>query len=79
MTAYLDVGQVEIASVDYVCELGYEYAFGADISPDMLGAERSDFGGVVLGQRLRDKLLPKLISGELRVKDAERFLEEMGL
>jgi type I restriction enzyme S subunit len=24
---------------------------------------------------LRDTLLPKLISGELRVKDAERFLE----
>jgi type I restriction enzyme S subunit len=25
---------------------------------------------------LRDTLLPKLISGELRVKDAERFLEK---
>ncbi|MBC7315346.1 MAG: GIY-YIG nuclease family protein, partial [Chloroflexi bacterium] len=28
---------------------------------------------------LRDALLPKLISGELRVKDAERFLERRGL
>ena len=28
---------------------------------------------------LRDALLPKLISGEQRVKDAERFLEERGL
>jgi type I restriction enzyme S subunit len=28
---------------------------------------------------LRDALLPKLISGEIRVKDAERFLEERGL
>ena len=28
---------------------------------------------------LRDALLPKLISGERRVKDAERFLEERGL
>jgi len=28
---------------------------------------------------LRDALLPKLISGELRVKDAERFLEARGL
>ena len=28
---------------------------------------------------LRDALLPKLISGELRVTDAERFLEERGL
>lgn len=28
---------------------------------------------------LRDTLLPKLVSGELRVKDAERFLAERGL
>ncbi|MCL6546933.1 MAG: restriction endonuclease subunit S, partial [Bryobacteraceae bacterium] len=28
---------------------------------------------------LRDALLPKLISGELRVRDAERFLRERGL
>lgn len=28
---------------------------------------------------LRDTLLPKLIRGEIRVKDAERFLEERGL
>jgi type I restriction enzyme S subunit len=25
---------------------------------------------------LRDTLLPKLISGDLRIKDAERFLEQ---
>lgn len=28
---------------------------------------------------LRDSLLPRLLSGELRVRDAERFLEERGL
>lgn len=28
---------------------------------------------------LRDALLPKLVSGEIRVKDAERFLEKRGL
>lgn len=33
---------------------------------------------VVLGN-LRDTLLPKLISGELRIPDAERFIEESGL
>jgi type I restriction enzyme S subunit len=27
---------------------------------------------------LRDTLLPKLISGALRVKDADRFWEELG-
>jgi type I restriction enzyme, S subunit len=26
--------------------------------------------------KIRDALLPKLISGELRVKDAEKFVEE---
>ena len=28
---------------------------------------------------LRDALLPKLISGELRVPDAEKMLEEVGI
>jgi type I restriction enzyme S subunit len=28
---------------------------------------------------LRDTLLPKLISGELRIPDAERLLEEAGI
>jgi type I restriction enzyme S subunit len=28
---------------------------------------------------LRDTLLPRLISGELRVKDAERFMAEAGV
>jgi len=28
---------------------------------------------------LRDTLLPKLISGVLRIKDAERFLKDRGL
>jgi len=28
---------------------------------------------------LRDALMPKLIRGEMRVKDAERFLKERGL
>ncbi len=32
-----------------------------------------------IGSRPRDALLPKLISGEIRVKDAERFLKERGL
>ena len=28
---------------------------------------------------LRDALLPKLISGELRVKDAEKFVERVAI
>jgi len=34
-------------------------------------------GAGVLEQRLRDALLSKLIRGEIRVKEAERFLKEM--
>lgn len=33
----------------------------------------------LLLEELRDTLLPKLISGELRIPDAERFLEEAGI
>jgi len=42
-------------------------------------AGRCDYGEVVLAQRLRDTLLPKLIRGEIRVKDAEKFLKKRGL
>jgi len=35
--------------------------------------------GVVLKQRLRDALLPKLIREEIRIKDAERLLKEREL
>jgi len=35
--------------------------------------------GMVLNQRLSDALLPRLISGEILVKDAERFLKERGV
>lgn len=34
---------------------------------------------IVEAAALRDALLPKLISGEIRIKDAERFLKERGL
>ena len=34
---------------------------------------------IVESAALRDALLPKLICGEIRVKDAERFLKERGI
>lgn len=42
---------------------------GSEIEPGEPAAERQDHS------RLRDTLLPKLIFGELRVKDAARFVE----
>ncbi|WBL35399.1 restriction endonuclease subunit S [Tepidiforma flava] len=64
-------------------------SFIVTVPPDSIAAEFAKMFG--LSQRLdlmaqsrtlaalRDALLPKLISGELRVKDAERFLERAGL
>jgi len=70
---------VEHAALAWLSELGWQVKHGAEIAPDGLFAERRDFGQVVLDQRMCDALLPKLISGEIRVKDAERFLKERAL
>jgi type I restriction enzyme R subunit len=70
---------VESAALAWLSELGWQVKHGPEIAPDGLLAERQDFGQVVLEQRLRDALLSKLIRGEIRMKDAERFLKERGL
>ena len=70
---------VEQAALAWLSELGWQVKHGSEIAPDGLFAERQDFGQVVLEQRLRDALLPKLIRGEIRVRDAERFLKERAL
>ena len=41
---YLDEAQVEIATVGYFREWGYEYACGPKIAPDGEAAERAGFG-----------------------------------
>jgi hypothetical protein len=79
MTAAFTESTVESATLSLLSELGWQVKHGSGMAPDGLFAERQDFGHVVLEQRLRDALLPKLIRGEIRVKDAERFLEERGL
>jgi type I restriction enzyme R subunit len=66
---------VEQATLAWLKAIGWRIAHGPDIAPDQPLAERADYGEVVLARRLRDALLPKLISGELRVKDAEKFIE----
>jgi hypothetical protein len=62
---------VEQAALDWLAGLGWQTAFG----PEIVDSERGgDFGRVVLEGRLRQALLPTLISGELRVPDAERIV-----
>ena len=47
---------VEDATLDWLAGLGWSVAHGPDIAPDALATERSDYGQVVLEQRLRDSL-----------------------
>lgn len=53
-------------------------AFSRVVAPAFISIKASADAIATLAQ-LRDALLPKLISGELRVKDAEAFLTERGL
>ena len=65
--------EVEEATLCWFAELGYGVAHGEEIAPEGAHAERESFGDVLLVQRLCDALLPKLLSGEIRVADAERI------
>jgi len=61
MATYLDEAQVEIVTVDYFRELGYEYIHGPTIAPDGEAPERQDYAQVVLTRRPRNALLPSIL------------------
>ena len=52
--------------------------FHSIVSPLMAKLEIASDESMCLSE-LRDTLLPKLISGELPIPDAEKFLEEVGI
>ena len=56
MTAFTE-STVEEAALAWLESLGWNVAHGPDIAPDTPGAERSDYGAVVLEPRLRDALV----------------------
>ena len=62
---------VEQAALAWFESVGWSVRHGAEIAPGELTAKRSDYGQVVLGQRLHDALLQELISGELQLRYAE--------
>jgi len=74
---YIDEAQVEIVTVDYFRELGYEYIHGPTIAPDGEAPEHQDYAQVVLTRRPRNTLLPKLLSGEIEPPEAEAIAEEV--
>ena len=57
---------IEQTTIDWLKDLGYSYAFGPEIAFD-------SFVGMLAS--LRDTLLPKLMRGEVRVKDVEEIDE----
>ena len=49
--------QVELQSIEWFKDLGYQYKHGNDISPEGKEPERSDFRKVILEDRLRSALI----------------------
>ena len=69
----------QIAKVDFVQpHLGILAAFNHQAAPILSAVADNQRESQTLTQ-LRDTLLPKLISGELRIADAEQFLKERAL
>ena len=52
----LTEADVESAALDWLAASGWQVAHGPDIAPDAPGAERDNYGQVVLERRLRDAL-----------------------
>ncbi|WP_410510363.1 type I restriction endonuclease subunit R [Methanosarcina hadiensis] len=68
--------EVEAAALEILTELGYGYLYGPDIAPETEGAEKGDFGTVILPRRLReavDRLNPK-IPAEAREEAIKKVL-----
>jgi len=70
----------EIVFATQVPRAGHELIneFSQQVSPMLAGIADNERTSQALTQ-LRDTLLPKLICGELRIKDADAFLKERGL
>ena len=56
MIASFTESEVEDATLDWLADCGWSIAHGPDIAPDAPGAERPDYGAVVLEGRLRGAL-----------------------
>ena len=56
MTTFTE-STVEEAALAWLRGIGWQVVYGPDIAPDVLAAERRDYGEVVLSQRLRNALV----------------------
>lgn len=62
---------VEDAALTWLESGSYTAKRGSLLPTGEYAAARQDYGRMVLEDRLRETLLPKLISGDLRVKGAD--------
>ena len=77
MTSRITESDVERAAMDWLAGLGWRTAYGPDIAPGVVAAEREDYREAVLARRLRDALAalnPDLPAGAL--DDAFRRLTQ---
>lgn len=67
---------VEEVALTWLDSLGWTGKCGLEIAHGELTTERAEYGQVIPERRRRDMLL-KLISRNLQVKNAERFIKEV--
>lgn len=61
--------QLEQETLTWLGEVGYRHLYGPDIAPDGDSPERGNYHQVLLATRL--------ISGQVRLPEAEAFIEEV--
>ena len=74
MSGSLLESTVEEATLSWFEELGYAVHHSPHITPGEAAAAWDSFGDAVLVGRILDTLLPKTLSSEIRVPDAEKII-----
>lgn len=78
MNAAFTESVVEQAALAWLESLDYRIKHGPEIAHGEMAAERTNYGHVILKQRLQYPLLLQFISGDLRVRDTERLFGAIG-
>ncbi len=76
MTERFAESTVDEAALAWLENTGWSVRNGTEIAPVDPAAEREDYGQVVVAQLQRLTLLPRLFSGERKVRDAGRATGE---
>lgn len=70
---------VELAALHRLGEVGYAYAKGPDLAFNDAAPVLSAYHDIILDDRLRDTLLPKLITVKLRLPGISETMETIAL